>query len=56
MNKIQDRDSRVLNYLDKQIRNNKSPGIQYIVISPDSEIFSFSGGSADITANRPLGA
>lgn len=41
-------------YLDRQIAANTFPGIQYAVIGPKGELFSYVGGFADIAAQRPM--
>jgi len=51
---MQDKTDRVRDFLEDQIRSHKSPGLQYVVTGPDSEIFSYAGGWADVAALRPI--
>lgn len=52
---VRDKSARVHAFLDNRIASNDSPGIQYVVVSADSTIFSYSGGRADIAAQRSVG-
>ncbi|EQA43707.1 beta-lactamase [Leptospira broomii serovar Hurstbridge str. 5399] len=44
--------SKIRFYLEEQISQNNTPGIQYVVVKADSEIFRFNGGLADIASGR----
>jgi CubicO group peptidase (beta-lactamase class C family) len=41
-------------HLDALVRASKTPGIQYLVVSPDQTIFEYAGGWADIAGRRPM--
>jgi CubicO group peptidase (beta-lactamase class C family) len=51
---IQDRNTRVNDFISRDLESNEFPGIQYIVLNADSTLFSYHGGSADIAGNRPV--
>ncbi|EPG75412.1 beta-lactamase [Leptospira fainei serovar Hurstbridge str. BUT 6] len=51
-NQHQTRGSKVQVYLEEQISQNNTPGIQYAVVKANSEIFRFNGGLADIASGR----
>ncbi len=53
-NAIQDRNAWVQEFISKEIDSGKSPGIQYLVVDKDSELFVFAGGFADILERRPV--
>lgn len=49
---IQDRTTRVTDFISRELESNEFPGIQYLVLSADSTLFTYAGGSADIAAAR----
>lgn len=51
---IPDRESRVRTYIRSVLASGKSPGLQYLLLSADSILFSHCGGSADIASHRPM--
>lgn len=51
---IQDRTTRVKDFISRELESNEFPGIQYLVLNADSTLFSYAGGSADIAAARPV--
>jgi CubicO group peptidase (beta-lactamase class C family) len=51
---IQDRTTRVNDFISRELESNQFPGIQYLVLNADSTLFSYAGGSADIAATRPV--
>jgi D-alanyl-D-alanine carboxypeptidase len=51
---IQDRTTRVKDFIRREFESNEFPGIQYLVLNADSTLFSYAGGSADIAADRPV--
>lgn len=51
---IQNRDIRVRDFINRRVKSNDSPGIQYIVLNPKSTVFSYPGGWADVIASRPM--
>ncbi|HOD13560.1 MAG TPA: serine hydrolase domain-containing protein [Spirochaetota bacterium] len=51
---IQNRDVRIRDFIAKRLASNDFPGLQYIVVSPESILFNYSGGLADIKGNRPV--
>lgn len=42
--------------LDELVRNERVPGIQYVVVAPGGPLFEYAGGWADIAAGRRLDA
>ena len=50
---IQERSARVREYIARETKSD-APGIQYLVCTPDSTLFSFANGSADLASGRPL--
>jgi len=50
----QDVHSRVKEYIDRELESNESPGIQYVVLSADSVLYSYAGGFADLAAQTAL--
>ena len=50
---IQERRARVGEFITRETKSD-APGIQYLVCSPESTIFSFAGGWGDISSARPL--
>jgi D-alanyl-D-alanine carboxypeptidase len=51
---IQDRNTRVQDFIGRQLESNETPGIQYLALSGDSTLFSYNGGLADISGKRSL--
>jgi D-alanyl-D-alanine carboxypeptidase len=51
---IADRDARVRDYIARQLEENEFPGIQYMVLTKDSTLFSNAGGAADIAEGRAM--
>lgn len=51
---VRDKSERVHEFIDKRIASNDSPGIQYVVVTAGSTVFSYSGGRADIAAQRSI--
>jgi D-alanyl-D-alanine carboxypeptidase len=51
---IEDRTTRVKDFISRELESNEFPGIQYLVLNADSILFSYAGGSADIAAARPV--
>lgn len=51
---IKDSPARVNDYIMRELESNQFPGIEYLVLSADSILFCFNGGSADIAAGRPV--
>jgi len=51
---IPERNSRVQEFIDRALAANKFPGLQYLVLAPDSILFNYAGGFADIAGKRPL--
>ncbi len=41
-------------YLDNMIQESKVPGVQYLVVAPDRDLFEYSGGWADLANKRPM--
>ena len=52
-NAIQNRTTRVKDFIRREHESNEFPGIQYLVLNADSTLFTYAGGSADIAAARP---
>ena len=50
---IQDRTERVKDFVNRQTESG-SPGIQYLILNPDSTLFSCAAGFADVASARPL--
>ena len=46
----------VRSHLDAVVRDSKTPGIQYLVVTPDHPVFEYAGGWADIAGRRPMNA
>jgi len=44
----------VREYVERELASNETPGIQYVVVSADSVLFSYAGGFADLAAREPL--
>jgi D-alanyl-D-alanine carboxypeptidase len=53
---IRDRNTRVQEFIDGRLEANDFPGIQYVVVSAESTVFTYSGGWADIARRRSLEA
>jgi len=53
---IEDRDARVQDFIGGRLKSRDFPGIQYLVVSAESTVFSYYGGWADINAKRPMQA
>lgn len=51
---IHNRDIRPRDFINTRIKSNDSPGIQYMVLSPKSTVFTYNGGWADVIAGRPM--
>lgn len=51
---IQDRNTRVKDFISRELQSNEFPGIQYLVLNADSTLFSYAGGAADIATARPV--
>jgi CubicO group peptidase (beta-lactamase class C family) len=49
---LHDRSERVREFIDTRIASNDVPGIQYVVVTAESTLFSYSGGWADISVQR----
>ena len=53
---IKDRNARVQDFINRRFESNDFPGIQYLVLNPDSTVFGYSRGWADIAAQRRVEA
>jgi len=51
---IKDRENKVSDFIENELKSSKFPGIQYIVLNADTTLYSYSGGFADIEANKPV--
>jgi D-alanyl-D-alanine carboxypeptidase len=51
---IQERNTRVRDFIGRELESNEFPGIQYLVLNAESTLFSYAGGSADIAAGRAV--
>ncbi|RPH38055.1 class A beta-lactamase-related serine hydrolase [bacterium] len=51
---IVDRDARLREFIAGELEADESPGIQYVVLSKDSVLFSCAAGLADIAAHREM--
>lgn len=51
---ITNRDARVKDFIGKVLEEGESPGIQYVVLTGDSTLFSYAGGWADIAGGREV--
>jgi len=51
-NAVPDKRERVHEFIDNRIASNDLPGIQYVVVTAESMMFSYSGGWADVEARR----
>ncbi len=52
--KIRDRAQKVGDFIERQTASNKTPGLQYIIVSGDSVIYEKCAGFADIKAERKI--
>jgi CubicO group peptidase (beta-lactamase class C family) len=53
---VQDRNTRVQDYIQKKLKSNDFPGVQYVVVGPDSVLYSCNAGWADITGQLQMQA
>lgn len=51
---IQNRNERIRDYIAKRLMSKDFPGLQYIVVSPESILFNYTGGVADIRGNKMM--
>lgn len=49
-----DRDTRVRTFIAKKLEDGDFPGVQYVVLTRDSTLFSYAGGRADILGGREV--
>jgi D-alanyl-D-alanine carboxypeptidase len=46
--------TRVMNFIARELESGAAPGIQCLVLTADSTLFSYAGGWADIASSRPM--
>ncbi len=51
---IHDTGARVKDYIARELESSEFPGVQYCVFGPDSLIFSYAGGVADVAEGTPV--
>ena len=51
---INDRNTRVREFIGRELEDGETPAIQYVVLTRDSTLFSYAGGLADVAAGREL--
>lgn len=52
---ITDRNAQVRAYIERELEDERFPGVQYLVVNRDSTLFSYAGGLADIEGGRTVG-